>query len=95
MKKIRLMALLLSVTSCLMLFSVGFASWSGLASSSVSTSGSFVAYPAVPIEVKNVSMTPYSDLGFITPLNDNGTGMLISDMGEFAFDVTFSEACFS
>ena len=95
MKKIRLMALLLSVTSCLMLFSVGFASWHGLVPSSASTSGSFVSYPAGLVSVDNVSLTPYSELGFYPPLETGKTGMHISDTGTFTFDVALSEACFS
>ena len=95
MKKIRLMALLLSVTSCLMLFSVGFASWHGLVPSSASTSGSFVSYPAGLVSVDNVSLTPYSELGFYPPLETGKTGMHISDTGTFTFDVALSEACFT
>lgn len=102
MKKIRLMALLLSVTSCLMLFSVGFASWHGLVPSSASTSGSFVSYPAGLVSVDNVSLTPYSELGFLLGGTSDGTtytfgsgGIQISDTGTFTFKVHLDEQCFT
>lgn len=102
MKKIRLMALLLSISSCLMLFSVGFASWNGLTASSASTSGSFVSYPTGLVEVKNVSLTPYSEFGFLLGGTSDGTnytfgsgGIQISDTGTFTFEVHLDEQCFT
>ena len=82
MKKIRLMALLLSISSCLMLFSVGFASWNGLTASSASTSGSFVVYPPGSIEANPVQINgeekpilgEFSPDGFMTSGNSNQGG---------------------
>lgn len=68
LRKIKFMALLLSITSCLFMFSVGFATWYNVsAPTPVTTSGSFEAYDVLTIHMKEndgMNLFEYSALSF-------------------------------
>lgn len=102
-RKIKFIALLLSITSCLFMFGVGFSTWYNLSTSDVVTStGSIEAYDVLTIQNSGMTLFKSSLFSFKTndqTLSDSNAGVitvnykvpvetLAATDGSFAVDLT-------
>ena len=102
-RKIKFIALLLSITSCLFMFGVGFSTWYNLSTSDVVTStGSIEAYDVLTIQNSGMTLFKSSLFSFKTndqTLSDSNVGVitvnykvpvetLAATDGSFAVDLT-------
>ena len=90
MRKIKLIAFLLSVTSCLLLFSVGFSTWYNVKyPTGITTEGSVEAYDVLTIENAGMDIFRFSMFSFKTATYDGTTLTAFKDSSTGVISVTY------